>query len=103
MMRARWRFKEVRLIVLFFAIAITSIAVNAQVARGAAPINPAAAPNAWMKTPTDASAPDVAIPSTRSERDAVWDGLIGARYELTPAEAASHGISEGGILACPPR
>jgi hypothetical protein len=61
--------------------------------------DPTAAANAWMKTPTDVSTPDVVPGTLRADRDRVWDGLIGARLPLTPEEASQHGISEGAHWA----
>jgi hypothetical protein len=68
---------------------------DAQITYPTAPRSPATAANTWMKTPSDVRAADDVPGGVRMERDKIWDGLIGARYALTPDEASRHGISEG--------
>jgi hypothetical protein len=81
--------------------AISAVVGVGQAPRSAAGPKSIAAPNAWMKTPTDPSVPDGTPEAVRMQRDAVWDGLIGARLPLTPENAWRSGISEGSSLGEP--
>ena len=83
---------------LILALVPVSAAVGQAVAQATKSSPP---PNAWMKTPTDASAPDDVPAPVRMRRDQVWDGLIGARFVLTPETAPQDGISEGSFLGKP--
>lgn len=56
---------------------------------------PKSPPNSWMQIPSEASLPDVVLPSSRYQRDEFWDGLIGDNAPLSPESAKGAGISEG--------
>lgn len=84
---------------LLGVLVILATAATGQTAHSTGPGTPAVGANAWMKTPTDASSADDVPGMIRMDRDRVWDGLIGARYALTPEEALRYGIGEGASYA----
>jgi hypothetical protein len=55
-----------------------------------------------MQVPSDASLPDLVLPSSRFQRDQFWDELIGDNAPLRPESAKGGGISEGLYLKEPP-
>jgi hypothetical protein len=82
-----------------FSLAIIAVLSPVGAQPHSARRDPTVTANAWMKTPTDLSTPDVVLGILRTDRDPVWDGLIGARSALTPEEATQHGIAEGAHFA----